>query len=221
MPASAAVTKRPGPRPSTSRPKIVQCAIRMLDREGPEALTFRAVARELGITVGALSRYFKNLADLQDEVAARILSDLRPLDVASKLDLREQLVRLGMDLLKIIRAHPYLVTIHGTASATMVARHTGRCVRALLDAGLDFERALAIYSIVGNLAYAWGVQSARRGDPALQARIMQAFKGEIGEFTPPMANLRSAASTAFYRRSFVLLIDGLLTSGPPLTGNGK
>ena len=85
----------------------------MLDREGPEALTFRAVARELDITVGALSRYFKNLADLHDEVAARIMSDVRPLDTARKLGLREQLVRLGMDWLEINRAHPYLVTIHG------------------------------------------------------------------------------------------------------------
>ena len=182
----------------------------MLDREGPEALTFRAVARELDITVGALSRYFKNLADLQDEVAARIMSDVRPLDAASKLGLREQLVRLGMDWLDINRAHPYLVTIHGAASATMVARHTGRCLKVLLDAGIDFERALAIYSIVGNLAYAWGVQSVRRGNPELQARIMRAFSDEIGEFAPQMAKITAAASTAFYRRSFLLLIDGLL-----------
>ena len=190
----------------------------MLDREGPEALTFRAVARELDITVGALSRYFKNLADLQDEVAARIMSDVRPLDAASKLGLREQLVRLGMDWLDINRAHPYLVTIHGAASATMVARHTGRCVKVLLDAGIDFERALAIYSIVGNLAYAWGMHSARRGNPELQARIMQAFSDEIGEFAPQMAKLTATATTAIYRRSFVLLIDGLL---PGKTAPGK
>ena len=220
MPVAASVTTRPGPRPSTSRQEIVQCAIRMLDREGPEALTFRSVARELDITVGALSRYFKNLADLQDEVAARIMSGVRPLDAASKLGLREQLVRLGMAWLEINRAHPYLVTIHGAASATIVARHTGRCLKVLLDAGIDFERALAIYSIVGSLAYAWGVQGARRGNPELQSRIMRAFADEIGEFAPQMAKLAPAASTAFYRRSFLLLIDGLLP-GKIAAGNER
>jgi AcrR family transcriptional regulator len=211
MPVAARVgRKRPGPRPSTSREDIVQCAIRMLDREGPDTLTFRAVARELGITVGALARYFESLVDLQDEVAAKIMSDLRPLDATSKVSMREQLLRLGMEWLDINRAHPYLLTIHGAASATMVARHTGRCVKALLDTGLDLERALAIYSIVGNLAYAWGVQGARRADPELQSRIVHAFTDEMGEFAPQMAKLTAAASTVFFRRSFLLAIDGCL-----------
>jgi AcrR family transcriptional regulator len=206
---------RPGPRPRTSRQEIVRCAIRMLDREGPEALTFRAVARELGIAVGALSRYFRNLADLKDEVAAKIMAAVRPLDAAGKLELREQLVRLGMDWLEINRAHPYLVAIHGPASATMFARQTGQCLRVLMEVGIDVERALAIYSMVGNLAYAWGVQSARRESPELQAKIMQAFSDELGELAPQMTRWAAAAtSTSMYRRSLRLLVHGLLPAKP-------
>jgi AcrR family transcriptional regulator len=210
---------RPGPRPSTSRQEIVQCAIRMLDRDGPEALTFRAVARELDIAAGALSRYFRSLSDLQDEVAASIMSGVRPLDAAGKPGLREQLVRVGMDWLEINRAHPYLVTIRGPASAARIARHTGQCLRVLMEAGIDLERALAIYSMVGNLAYAWGVQGARREDPELQARIMEAFSNEMGEFAPQLAMQAAAAtSTAMYRRWFRLLVHGLL---PEQTFGGK
>lgn len=217
--AAPAPAPRPGPRPSTSRQEIVQCAIRMLDRKGPEALTFRAMARELGITVGALSRYFKNLADLQDEVAASIMSGLRPLDAASKTGLREQLLRLGMATLEINLAHPYLVTIHGPASAAVVARHSHQCLKVLLDAGIDFDRAIAIYSMVGNLAYGWGAQNQSQKSPELQARIAKAYLDEIGEFAPQMARLLSATvNKTVFRRWLLLYIDGVL---PGKTLSGK
>src|SRR3546814_13570977 len=97
----------------------------MLDRDGQATLTFRAVARELDITVGALSRYFKNLADLQDEVAAQIMATLRPLSAVSKRGLREQLLQFGVEFLEINRAHPYLLTIQGTATARSEERRVG------------------------------------------------------------------------------------------------
>lgn len=202
---------RPGPRPGKSREEIVQCTIRMLDREGPEALSFRAVARELDISVGALSRYFKNLADLEDEVAAQIMSALRPFEPASKLSLRDQLVRFGTDLLEIHSAHPYLLKINGPASAAVIARHTRQCLQALLAAGLDFERALALYSMVANLPYAWGVQRARQNDPEVQARVTQAFAEQMGEFYPQTAKLvAGSAGTVLYRRWLQFYIDGML-----------
>jgi AcrR family transcriptional regulator len=206
----AASSPRPGPRPSNSREAIVQCAIRMLDREGGEALSFRAVARELEITVGALARYFKSLADLQDEVAAEIMLQLRPLKATSKLSLRDQLVRLGVDMLEINRAHPYLTRIHGLASATVIARHTRQCMDVLLEAGVDFERAMAIYSLVGNMAYAWGMQTVNPQSPEMQAAVTQAFSEQMGELFPQVKKLISAADGTVYRRWFQLYLDALL-----------
>src|SRR3546814_13646778 len=94
----SSLAPRPGPRSGKTRQEIVQCAIRMLDGDGQATLTCRAVARELDITVGALSRYFKNLADLQDEVAAQIMATLRPLSAVSKRGLREQLLQFGVEI---------------------------------------------------------------------------------------------------------------------------
>ncbi|MGH8506956.1 MAG: TetR/AcrR family transcriptional regulator [Stenotrophobium sp.] len=215
MTIAATTALRSGPRPSTSRHEIVQCAIRMLDREGPGALTFRAVARELDIAVGALSRYFKNLADLEDEVAAQIMSELRPLDSNSKRGLRDQLLRFGIDLLEIHRAHPYLLTIHGPASAAVIARHMKRSLEALLKEGLDFERALAIYSMVGSLPYAWGAQTTRQQKPELQAQVSQAFSEQMDEYFPKMEKLLTADTTAtLYRRWFLFYIDAMLSASP-------
>src|SRR3546814_13944414 len=121
---------------------VQTCALpifRMLDRDGQATLTFRAVARELDITVGALSRYFKNLADLQDEVAAQIMATLRPLSAVSKRGLREQLLQLGVEFLEINRAHPYLLTIQGPATAAVIARQSNKCCQGAVKFGTDME----------------------------------------------------------------------------------
>ncbi len=200
---------RPGPRPGRSRREIVQCALQMLDREGPDSLSFRAVARELGMTVGALSRYFRNLADLEDEVAAEIMSALRPLDARGSL--RLQLQRMGTEMLEINRAHPYLVRIHGPASAAVVARHARQSLKVLIDAGIEFDRAMAIYSLVGNLPCAWAVQTAPRSDAEHSARSGQAFLEQFGEFAPQAEKLLdTTTSEAIFRRWLLIYIDALL-----------
>jgi AcrR family transcriptional regulator len=203
--------RRPGPRPTTSRQAIAQSALRMLEREGPEALTFRAVARELGLTVGALARYFKSLSDLQDEISAAIFSAVRPLQARSKRTLRQQLVGLGMELLALHRAHPYLLKQQGPLTAARVARHSRQCLEVMLALGIDFDRAMAIYALVGNLPYAWGVQEARQPAPEVQAQIVKAYFDELGELAPRMRKLFGAGeSSGVYQRWLALYVDGLL-----------
>ncbi len=212
---------RPGPRPSRSRAEIVECALRMLDREGPDTLTFRAVARELDVTVGALSRYFKNLADLEDEVAAQIMSELRPLNAKSKSSLRDQLLRLSLDILEITRAHPYLVKIHGPASAAVVGRTTQQCVKVMVDAGIAFERAMAIYSLIGAMPNAWATPIARPGNPEQDALTGQAYLESLGELAPQMKKLlASATATTLYRRWLTLYLDALLDT-PAVARKGR
>jgi AcrR family transcriptional regulator len=211
---------RPGPRPSRSRAEIVECALSMLDRGGPETLSFRAVARELDMTVGALSRYFRNLADLEDEVAAQIMSALRPLDAKSKSSLRDQLLRLSMDILDITRAHPYLVKIHGPASAAIVGRMTQQCMKVMVDAGIEFERAMAIYSLIGAMPNAWSTPIARPGNPEHGALTGQAYLESLGEFAPQMNKLLgTTTSTGFYRRWLTIYLDALLETPP--AGKGR
>ncbi|MES2489714.1 MAG: TetR family transcriptional regulator [Pseudomonadota bacterium] len=216
MSTDTTVATRSGPRPSTSRQEIVQCALRMLDREGPETLTFRAVARELDMTVGALSRYFKNLVDLEDEVAAQIMSELRPLEAKSKSSVRDQLLRMSMDLLEICRAHPYLVKIHGPASARVSAKQTKQSMKVMLDAGIEFDRAMAIYSLVGSMPSAWATAIAQPSNPEQTALIAQAYMDEIGEFAPQMNKLVSSTATgSVYKRWLTIYLDALLAVPPP------
>lgn len=201
---------KPGPRPGFTRDEIVGCALRLMDREGHAALSFRAVARELGMTVGALSRYFPNLADLQDAVAAEVMSTVRPLQAGSKANLREQLARYGMELMEVTRAHPYLAEIHGPASASVISRSMAQSLRVLMNAGIPFERALVICSVVANLAQSWGTRDARIRTPEQKAGIAAAAEAAMGDLSIEMKKLSPKSPAATYRGWFLLVIDGLL-----------
>jgi AcrR family transcriptional regulator len=198
----------------------------MLDRGGPEELTFRAVARELGITVGALSRYFPNLGDLEDEVAARILLELRPLPGAGKIPLLEQLVGMGMNIFEMHQTHPYLLTIRGPATAVVAARQMKHFLNVMANFGVEFDLAMAIYSLIGNLPYAWAGQGSKQNDPKLQTQMFQAFSRELGELAPQFDQLLASSSTAsIYQRWLQLYIDGLLpakrSSTSPKSGKSQ
>ncbi len=52
------------------RAKLIAVALDILERDGIEALTLRAVARGAGVSHGAPARHFDNLDDLKAEVAA-------------------------------------------------------------------------------------------------------------------------------------------------------
>src|SRR5260221_1294130 len=56
--------------------EIKQTARRILDSEGPEAVSLRAIAREMGMTAPALYRYFGSHEELIKHVCADIFTEL-------------------------------------------------------------------------------------------------------------------------------------------------
>lgn len=214
MPTAAApkprAETRPGPRPAFSRDAIVTCALRLMEREGHAALSFRAVARELDMTVGALSRYFSNLADLEDAVAARVVAGIKPIRAGTREQLRERIADFGMQIFRISRTHPYLADIHGPVSATVIARTMTQSLEVMQDAGVDLQRALLIYSVISNLAQSWGVRGAVRRNPQRNAAITAAIAAQLGNLHPKLAKLMPKTLFAVERGWFLLIIDGLL-----------
>lgn len=210
MAIAARSIAKPGPRPGFSREEIVACGLRLMDRKGHEALTFRAVARELGITVGALSRYFPNLADLRDEVAAKVLLAVKPVRSGPRRELRERLADFGVDVFTVTQGHPYLADIHGPASAAVIARTMSQCVRTMQAAGVDLRRSLLIYSVVSNLAQAWGMRNAVTRTADQNAAIHAVVAAELATLAPGAERLLSRSMFAAQREWFLAVIDGLL-----------
>lgn len=73
-----------------SRERIVEAALTLADRDGPEAVTMRRLGRELGVEGMAIYGYFASKEKLLAAVAGRVLSEL-DLEVAREDTWQERL----------------------------------------------------------------------------------------------------------------------------------
>lgn len=73
MSNKAEKTKR---RPSLSRERVVRAALALVDREGMDALTMRAVAAELGVEAMSLYRHIRDREALVEGIVALILDEI-------------------------------------------------------------------------------------------------------------------------------------------------
>lgn len=67
---------------------ISDAALQVGDRDGPDAMTMRRIAAELGCDPMALYRHFANREALLDAVADRVLSEVDSPDLAAPWDVR-------------------------------------------------------------------------------------------------------------------------------------
>jgi AcrR family transcriptional regulator len=70
-----AISRRDRVRAATTQ-EIIQTARRLLVQEGPDAVSLRAIAREMGMTAPALYRYFGSHEELLRHVVASIFTEL-------------------------------------------------------------------------------------------------------------------------------------------------
>ncbi|MFB9834469.1 TetR/AcrR family transcriptional regulator [Actinoallomurus acaciae] len=90
-----------------SRELIVETATQILDADGEDALTLRALTGRLSTGYGALYHHVANKGDLlaaaADDVIARAMTD-----VATDAEPRETLRALALSLFDAINAHPWI-----------------------------------------------------------------------------------------------------------------
>ncbi|WP_286248473.1 TetR/AcrR family transcriptional regulator [Streptomyces graminofaciens] len=126
--------------------RIAETALTLVDEGGPEALTFRALAARLGISLASLQRRCTDLAGLLDlcldHLAAR-LPDAEPgADWATATEAR------FTALYRLLVAHPGLPTLRGTRpwlGPNLLARLVEPQLADSLAAGMSPQEAIAAY----------------------------------------------------------------------------
>jgi AcrR family transcriptional regulator len=110
---SAATESRPYHHGDLSR-ALVDAARRILENEGPAALSLRAVAREAGVSPAAPYHHFKDKSELLEAVAHEgwgaldaVLIEAR----ASAKDASERMTGLGVAYVKFARDNPALYRV--------------------------------------------------------------------------------------------------------------
>jgi AcrR family transcriptional regulator len=157
--------RRRAPRNSLNADRILDAAISLLDRDGPEAFTMRALAQQLGVGTMAVYSYFKGKDEINDAVAQRLLESIE-LPPGGSPDPRRELREVCLGVYRLFTEHPsalQLLTlrpVRGDDAITVIDRMLGLLRRAGL-APADAARAhvsLMQYTVGSAL---WNTRRAR------------------------------------------------------------
>jgi AcrR family transcriptional regulator len=165
--------KKPAKRPPLTFERIVSAAAELIDREGPDAISARRLAAELGCEAMSLYHHVSTMQEVLDGVVDQMLAGLPRVDAA--LSPRARLAAIARDFLELARQRPHTFRVIGTRRWRIPAELTfqSTLVDALIESGLPSRRALCaarvllVYLNGAGLAIAgWTLD---RGPPALGA----------------------------------------------------
>jgi len=94
------------------RRALIQAAERVLERDGPQALSLRAVAREAGVSPAAPYHHFKDKSDLLKAIAEagfQALSDA--IRAAIEADTENKMTTIGVSYVRFARDNPALYRV--------------------------------------------------------------------------------------------------------------
>jgi len=143
-------------RKAMSRERVLETALAVLDAEGLDALSMRALASELGVEAMSLYHYVESKNDLLDGVVDLVLTRIAPPDPARPWDERLEAIAIG--LYEALIAHPALVLIlateRGRPTDEVVLRGMDAIVAALAESGVSPARQVNAFR--GLLAMCFG-----------------------------------------------------------------
>lgn len=234
--------RRRRPRGSLNLEDILDAAQLIIETDGRDALTMRAVATALGAGVMSLYSHVRSKEDILDHLAARVLGDIAaPAREPGETDWRPALRRYFIDLRATLVAHPEfqrLFAVQGAASRAAF-NHAEAAFAILADAGITGARAARIWFAA--MTYTVGfvmwelprlVEAANTGPAPAQARRDRMAGLPVEKYSHIVA-LSSVLATSTSREQFEFGLDALLegatiaelvdTDGPvePASGSGE
>ena len=142
------VAKSRGQGKGLSRERIRAAALELVDREGVEGLTMRALGRECGVRAMSLYRYVASKDDLLDAVQEGIVAQMQPID--PELPWRAAIEASAREFRRVLALHPRAISLFVRPATTQLSLHQlERIWSVLAEAGLSELDALrAVQSLL-------------------------------------------------------------------------
>ncbi|TJY59727.1 TetR/AcrR family transcriptional regulator [Sinimarinibacterium sp. CAU 1509] len=156
------------------RAEIVSAALSILDEEGHEALSLRAIARKLGTGPATIYNYFKSLMDVEDAIVSHLMSSVRAPEPTRNVPLREQLVDMAVSYHKVVLQHPNLESVSGPTAERSRVLLINSTLRTLVDAGVSIEVAALCVSLLRGFAYNQAI-ALRGSEKGLSVKARRAW----------------------------------------------
>jgi AcrR family transcriptional regulator len=215
--------------PLLNREIVVDRAVAVADREGLDAVTFRRLADELGVTPMALYWHVKSKDELLGAMGDRLFEGLAP-KRREGVEWSEELGELAQSLTRALAAHPALAVL----AAPQVLHNedgrqlTERALELLRGAGFSIEQAAEIARHVLSAAVALVVEESTlevsgmpQADEVWQAKrvALQALPSERYPrlVEAAVALTACADSASYYKLGIDLLVAGVVAMQPALT----
>jgi AcrR family transcriptional regulator len=191
--ARATASRNPRAPAGLSRDRIVAAAIALIERDGPDALTMRRLAGELGVEAMSLYNHVANREQLLAAIGDRMLEPLR--DIPLDAPWPECARRFASALRAIGVEHPATFRLVGLQPLDTPISLEGveRLLQALVTQGVSSVDALAIYRAVASYARGYALAettgftvdaadaAARDRLRALPAADFPVLSGQAGE----------------------------------------
>lgn len=232
-------TRARAPRNTLNRERVLDAAVGLLDRAGPDAFTMRALAERLGVATMAVYSHFSGKDEIIDAVRVRLLAEaeLPSRDGAGgeRPGPREEVGALCRAAYRLLADHPSVLHLLAARPPdgdefTLFAERT---LEALLRAGLDRRDAARAYTALTQFtvgAALWAARGReRRADEACRpggsdagpdsgppgpARLPRDRYPHLVDLVPELADA-ARDGTAQYERGLDALLTGLLGQGVP------
>jgi AcrR family transcriptional regulator len=207
--------RRPGPEPRFTHAELARRALAIMDAHGPEALTMRRLAEELGMGTMALYRYFPSKSDLVDaaiEVAAPEVELPQP----GAGPWKEQLALLARALFDAGLRHPSVARerFDRPLQSPAAMRVTDRAIALLLDAGLSKRDAVAAFKAL--LVHTLGAAAfaASESRPEVRRKASERHASLPADEVPAMAAVAQELTDALggaqaFELGIAALLDGI------------
>jgi AcrR family transcriptional regulator len=153
----------PARRPPLHRDRVVEAAVAILDRGGPDALTFRRLAADLEVGVATLYWHVANKDALLQLALDHVLTEIETgFDAAPERPWEERLRDGFLEFRSVLRRHPWAA---GLAMASIergpnLLRHWDRAAMLMFEAGFDAAQVFYGLSAIFTFVAGAGMQDA-------------------------------------------------------------
>lgn len=207
-------------RPALDREMIVDAALRLAQHPDPEAMSFRALGRELGADPTAVYRHFRDRNELVEAALDRLLAQIAGA-ITTELAWRERLRATAVSYFEVIVAHPVIGAEagHRTTGGPGELAMLELLLAALGEAGLSRGRLVRYYSLLAGYAASMAAAAAayRLQDDRVQLPADRIWVGTHGLVDParyPTAielrdELAALRTDEVFLSGFELLLDAV------------
>lgn len=214
--------KVPARRP-LSADRIVESALRLVDRHGLDGLSMRRLGAALRVEAMSLYKHVPNKGALVDLVVERVLAGVAPPPVAAGWE--QRLRHVAGELRRVALAHPHVFPVLATRvpSSPTAFAPLETLLGALVDAGLDDDEAVRHFWTF--VAWATGAllaeTSASVGAAAASLAVPESLDPSAFPNLSRLGDAVSACDFATeYARGLDVLVEAARSAGAGPAGRG-